>query len=106
MSVMPIDDEALFDSDLREAVRFTEQEIAAHAFGSDDPEDIEDNRTMLEDMSRLEGIDGRPMSNEEGLASMLADGVSRPIESGEIEARDRRIAQLEHENQQWQDAYN
>src|SRR5215471_7825999 len=107
MSQMPTNDE-WYDNELREAVAWTEREIAQDAFpGGIDPEETDDNHDMLADMSRGEGIDGRPEDDVEGFASTMLPGPyqHRPIESGEIAQLQRELAEARNIGSQWEQAY-
>jgi hypothetical protein len=110
-------EDRMFNNDLKAAYRDTEREIFADATGNiaDDPYDSDARREITDDMSQMEGIDGRPESDAEGFASTMLNGPyqHRPIESDEIAERDayiaeqeQRIAQLEGWNKDWQETYN
>lgn len=106
---MPTVDDEIFKS----AFADTEREILSEGANFRDlwPDDTEANDAIVDEMSQVEGFDGRPLSNQEVMARNVfgdeIDGVltDRPLETAEELSALDRVRELEQQLQQEQTAH-
>jgi hypothetical protein len=87
------------DDAISNAIRRTEEEIFYEgAFGEDVPED---NRLPLDELSMLEGADGGPLPDAEGMYTALHgyrdDGYDRPLALEQIRELEGQLEQMQAE---------